>query len=84
MGFVSLSDALPHPGLAGINCHCQWGLSGLLGGIVIMLAAGVARFCMLWNELGGVFTALPVFFGWFCYQWYYAPSSIRLKLFLSL
>ena len=27
-------------GLAGINCHCQWGLTGLLGGIVIMLAAG--------------------------------------------
>lgn len=46
-------------GLAGINCHCEWGLTGLLGGIVIMLAAGV-------------FTALPVFFGWFCYQWYYA------------
>ena len=22
--------------------------------------------------LQGVFTALPVFFGWFCYQWYYA------------
>lgn len=29
-------------GLAGINCHCQWGLTGLLGGIVIMLAAGDA------------------------------------------
>ena len=30
----------PLGGLAGINCHCQWGLTGLLGGIVIMLAAG--------------------------------------------
>lgn len=46
-------------GLAGINCHCQWGLSGILMGIVIMLAAGV-------------FTALPVYFDLFAYQWYYA------------
>lgn len=22
-------------------------------------------------DVSGVFTALPVFFGWFCYQWYY-------------
>eukprot|EP00439_Symbiodinium_sp_Y106_P050429 s6135_g6.t1 len=46
-------------GLAGQNCHCQWGLSGILLGIVVMLAAGV-------------FTALPVYFDLFCYQWYYA------------
>lgn len=56
---IERGDAMALGGLAGINCHCQWGLTGLLGGIVIMLAAGV-------------FTALPVFFGWFCYQWYYA------------
>eukprot|EP00440_Ansanella_granifera_P015202 gb/GFBE01016524.1/.p1 GENE.gb/GFBE01016524.1/~~gb/GFBE01016524.1/.p1 ORF type:complete len:104 (+),score=31.83 gb/GFBE01016524.1/:1-312(+) len=46
-------------GLAGINCHCEWGLSGILVGAVVILAAGV-------------FTALPVFFDWFAYQWYYA------------
>eukprot|EP00931_Biecheleriopsis_adriatica_P110606 TRINITY_DN8489_c1_g1_i1.p2 TRINITY_DN8489_c1_g1~~TRINITY_DN8489_c1_g1_i1.p2 ORF type:complete len:119 (-),score=32.95 TRINITY_DN8489_c1_g1_i1:96-407(-) len=46
-------------GLAGINCHCQWGLSGILLGAFVILAAGV-------------FTALPVFFDWFAYTWYYA------------
>mmetsp|Transcript_121334 Transcript_121334/g.170588 ORF Transcript_121334/g.170588 Transcript_121334/m.170588 type:complete len:105 (-) Transcript_121334:57-371(-) len=46
-------------GLAGQNCHCQWGLSGILLGLVVMLAAGV-------------FTALPVYFDLFAYQWYYA------------
>mmetsp|Transcript_19067 Transcript_19067/g.33566 ORF Transcript_19067/g.33566 Transcript_19067/m.33566 type:complete len:104 (+) Transcript_19067:69-380(+) len=46
-------------GLAGINCHCQWGLTGILLGIVVIAAAGV-------------FTAIPVFFDYFAYQWYYA------------
>eukprot|EP00930_Biecheleria_cincta_P046974 TRINITY_DN3248_c1_g2_i1.p1 TRINITY_DN3248_c1_g2~~TRINITY_DN3248_c1_g2_i1.p1 ORF type:complete len:102 (+),score=17.35 TRINITY_DN3248_c1_g2_i1:67-372(+) len=46
-------------GLAGQNCHCQWGLSGILIGIVVCAAAGV-------------FTAIPVFFDYFAYQWYYA------------
>ena len=107
-------------GLAGINCHCQWGLTGLLGGIVIMLAAGDAsdisrhgtvHWCSVTSvgkssgkglekrskthrktsldpidpDVSGVFTALPVFFGWFCYQWYYdawMKSAGSFKFFL--
>ena len=37
------------------------------------------------SHSAGVFTALPVFFGWFCYQWYYvarihkASNPLRFK-----
>mmetsp|Transcript_81804 Transcript_81804/g.175253 ORF Transcript_81804/g.175253 Transcript_81804/m.175253 type:complete len:107 (-) Transcript_81804:108-428(-) len=44
-------------GLAGSNCHCQWGLTGIfLGGFVVICA--------------GIFTFFPVFLDWFDYSWY--------------
>ncbi|CAE8682101.1 unnamed protein product [Polarella glacialis] len=46
-------------GLAGTNCNCQWGMSGIFLGIVIILAAGV-------------FTAIPAFFGELDFPWYIA------------
>mmetsp|Transcript_62066 Transcript_62066/g.116059 ORF Transcript_62066/g.116059 Transcript_62066/m.116059 type:complete len:105 (+) Transcript_62066:81-395(+) len=46
-------------GLAGINCHCQWGLTGILLGLVVMLFAGV-------------FAAVPAFFDFLDYPWYIA------------
>eukprot|EP00933_Yihiella_yeosuensis_P039927 TRINITY_DN340_c0_g2_i7.p1 TRINITY_DN340_c0_g2~~TRINITY_DN340_c0_g2_i7.p1 ORF type:complete len:105 (-),score=26.81 TRINITY_DN340_c0_g2_i7:272-586(-) len=46
-------------GLAGENCHCQWGLSGIFLGTFIILAAGV-------------FTAIPLFFDVLSYPWYFA------------
>jgi len=38
-------------------CECQWGISCLFGGIVVMLAAGV-------------FTFFPAFLDLFDYPWY--------------
>ncbi|CAE8650557.1 unnamed protein product [Polarella glacialis] len=46
-------------GLAGSNCHCEWGLTGIFLGMVIILAAGV-------------FTAIPAFFGELDFPWYIA------------
>mmetsp|Transcript_22008 Transcript_22008/g.71303 ORF Transcript_22008/g.71303 Transcript_22008/m.71303 type:complete len:94 (+) Transcript_22008:101-382(+) len=40
-------------------CECQWGLSSLVLGIVVILAAGV-------------FTFFPAFLGLFDYPWYIA------------
>lgn len=34
-------------------------------------------------DVSGVFTALPVFFGWFCYQWYYDAWMKSAGLFNS-
>merc|ERR1711862_255130 len=44
-------------GACPVNCHCQWGVSGIFSGIFIMLAAGV-------------FTFFPVVLGLFKWQWY--------------
>ena len=46
-------------GLAGSSCDCQWGLSGILLGVVMMPSAGVVM-------------AFPVYFDLFAYQWYHA------------
>ncbi|CAE8598492.1 unnamed protein product [Polarella glacialis] len=46
-------------GLAGTNCNCQWGLTGIFLGTVVILAAGV-------------FTAIPAFFGELDFPWYIA------------
>jgi len=43
--------------LAGENCHCQWGVSGVLIGAFIILAAGV-------------FTFFTTFIDLFPYLWY--------------
>ncbi|CAK0850690.1 unnamed protein product, partial [Prorocentrum cordatum] len=50
-GAVNASVACP------INCHCDYGMSGILLGIFVILAAGV-------------FTFLPVFLNWFAWEWY--------------
>ncbi|CAK0809887.1 unnamed protein product, partial [Prorocentrum cordatum] len=41
-----------------INCHCDYGMSGILLGICVILAAGV-------------FTCFPVFLHWFAWEWYF-------------
>ncbi|CAK0836257.1 unnamed protein product, partial [Prorocentrum cordatum] len=41
-----------------INCHCDYGMSGILLGIFVILAAGV-------------FTFFPVFLNWFAWEWYF-------------
>eukprot|EP00442_Polarella_glacialis_P007585 CAMPEP_0115082784 /NCGR_PEP_ID=MMETSP0227-20121206/20123_1 /TAXON_ID=89957 /ORGANISM="Polarella glacialis, Strain CCMP 1383" /LENGTH=97 /DNA_ID=CAMNT_0002470971 /DNA_START=59 /DNA_END=352 /DNA_ORIENTATION=+ len=55
-------------GLAGINCQCQWGLSGIFLGVVIILAAGV-------------FTAIPALFGEpiaLCWFWFGLGAALLL------
>merc|ERR1719203_1760617 len=58
-------------GLAGSNCHCQWGLSGILVGLVVIVAAGI-------------FTFFPVFFDWFDWGWYIALCWLWFGLGVSL
>merc|ERR1711862_333878 len=45
-------------GLCGSNCHCQWGVTGVLMGIFVMLAAGV-------------FTVFCTFIPIFMWDWYW-------------
>ncbi|CAK0891804.1 unnamed protein product [Prorocentrum cordatum] len=48
---------LPASVACPINCHCDYGMSGILLGIFVILAAGV-------------FTFFPVFLNWFAWEWY--------------
>ncbi|CAK0842708.1 unnamed protein product [Prorocentrum cordatum] len=41
-----------------VNCHCDYGVSGILLGIFVILAAGV-------------FTFFPVLLNWFASEWYF-------------
>merc|ERR1712187_849182 len=45
-------------GLCGSNCHCQWGVTGVLMGIFVMAAAGV-------------FTVFCTFIPIFMWDWYW-------------
>merc|ERR1712084_158077 len=58
-------------GLCGSNCHCQWGVTGVLMGVFIMAAAGVFTvFC----------TFIPIFmWDWYwylCIFWFFLGAVI--------